>query len=216
MNATTATKPATTKKSPVAKKAVVVIPDRREGSAVAVKDTLPVANTVHTTGRKPDIASDIFKDTLTINFSNGKVIEVDVSKLSPEIQKQAMLHGLKQKLVDAAAIARNTDTGQSATITEKYEAVKEVADRVTGADATWNKVREAGASASGSSSLLARALVEVSGKSRADIDAYLESKSKEEKAALKLSAKIAPVILRLQAAGNKSDVDGDALLADLM
>lgn len=213
--ATTATKPVTKKATPKAPtaKGVIVIPERRADSAA---ETAVIPRTVHSTGKTPDIASDIFKDTLTINFANGQVIEVDVSKLTPEIQKQAMLHGLKQKLVDAAAIARDTSNGQKATITEKYNAVKEVADRLTGADPTWNKVREAGASGGGSTSLLARALVKVSGKSREEIDAYLDTKTKEEKAALKVSAKIAPVIAQLQAESNKSDVDGDALLNELM
>lgn len=182
-------------------------------SARVVTDRV-VATSAQPMGKRPDIASDIFKDTLTINFANGKTIEVDVTKLSPEIQKQAMLHGLKQKLVDAAAIARNTETGRSATISDKYDAVREVADRVMGEGATWNKVREAGA-AGGSSSLLARALVAMSGKSRAEIDAYLETKSKEEKAALRSSSKVAAIILTLQASSSKSSVDSAELLGEL-
>lgn len=171
--------------------------------------------TAATPTKKADIATDIFNNILTINFSNGEVIEVDITKLSPEIQKQAMLHGLKQKLVDAAAIARDTSTGRSATIADKFVAVKEVADRITSADGTWNKVREAGATSSGSASLLARALVQLTGKPRADIDAFLETKSKEEKKALATSDKVAPIIAQLQNAAVAS-IDADGMLQSLM
>jgi hypothetical protein len=167
-----------------------------------------------TTTKIPAVTTDIFGTILTLNFANGKALEVDTLKLSADIVQQATLHGLKQKLVDAAAIGRNPDTGRSATIDDKYEAVLEVFERITTADGTWNKVREGGAATGG---LLQRALIRITGKSKAEIEAYLSDKSKEEQAALRKNAKIAPVIAELQAEANKGgdDVDSDALLETL-
>ena len=170
-----------------------------------------------TTGRKADITADIFGTTLTLTFSNGQALEIDAAKLAPEIFMQAALHGLKQKLVDGAAIARNRDTGLSATIADKFEAVREIYDRITGPEPTWNKVRATGEGTG--NSLLVRALIRMSkgAKTKADIEAFLEGKTKAEKDALKRNAAVAAVILELQAeAAKDSGIDSDELLGGLL
>lgn len=43
---------------------------------------------------------------------------------------QAMIHGYKQKIADAAAISRDTTTGRSATDADKRAAMQEVVDRL--------------------------------------------------------------------------------------
>ena len=48
---------------------------------------------------------------LVLTFADQTTATLSTRDLSPEILSQALLHGLKQKLVDAAAIARNIDTG---------------------------------------------------------------------------------------------------------
>jgi hypothetical protein len=164
--------------------------------------------------KTPDITTDIFGSILTITMANGAEFSVDTAKLSPEIQQQAMLHGLKQKLVDAAAIARNTTTGRSATIDDKAAAIREVHARITREDApSWNKGREGGGNTS-ANGLLVRALMQMTGKDKAAIDEFLAAKSKEEKAALRKNPKVAAIIAELQTAA--SDVDSDALLDGLM
>lgn len=161
--------------------------------------------------RKADITADIFQSTLTLTFSNGESLSLNTETLGAEIAKQAMLHGLKQKLVDAAAISRNTDTGRSATIDDKYDAVKEVFDRLTSDNPTWNKVREAGAVAG--NGLFVRALMQMTGKTKAQIDVFLEKKTKEEKAALRKNPKVAVIMAELSSAND--DIDTDDLLSEL-
>ena len=173
-------------------------------------------NTTNTT-KKAAIATEVTEDgALVIEFGNGKTLRVELGNLSPEIVRQATLHGLKQKLVDAAAIARNTDTGLSATLNDKYEAVKEVYDRITSIDApSWNKVREAAAGGSGGGNgLLARALMQLTGKDKDAIATFLEEKSKAEKAALRANPKVAAIIAELQRA-KSDDIDTDELLGEL-
>lgn len=177
-----------------------------------------IASTLTATGKRagnaPTIAADITGTILTLTFSDGRAIELDAAKLAPDMQQAAMLHGLKQKLVDAAAIARDTDTGRAATIGDKYNAVKEIYDRITGEEPSWNKVREGGAAAG--SNLLIRALMQMGNKSREDIEAYLDKRSKEEKLALRKNAKVAAIILELQAASADKSIDTDSMLDDLM
>src|ERR1700745_2473137 len=56
-------------------------------------------------------------------------IQVSVAELSESIKAQLILHGLKQKICDAAAIPRNPETGRSATPKEKFDAMQAVAAR---------------------------------------------------------------------------------------
>lgn len=165
--------------------------------------------------RKATISADVFKSVLTVTFANGKSLEVDVSKLSPEIQQQAMLHGIKQKLVDAAAIARNPDTGRSASVDDKYAAVAEIHARITSPNGTWNKIREAGATPATKGNLLVRALMKMTGKDKDYVDDFLSAKTKEERTALQRNPRVLQIIAELQSQQGTGDVDTDALLGEL-
>ena len=170
--------------------------------------------TIVTTTKRPTISAEVVDGLLVIEFSNGEQLEVAPAMLSDEIRNAAMLHGLKQKLVDAAAIARNTDTGLSASIDDKIAAVREVYARITSPNGTWNKVREAGAGSGGGNGLLLRALMQYTGKDKATVEAYLDEKTAEEKKALRTNGKIAAIIAELQRA--KAGVDSDELLGELL
>lgn len=168
-----------------------------------------------TVAKIPDINAEVLESgILQIAFRTGNTILVDPARLSENIRLHATLHGLKQKLVDAGAIARSTITGRAATITEKESAVMEVYDRITRPDGTWNKVRESGATNTGG--LLVAAMMELTGKDRAFIVDYLAEKSNEEKAALKLNQRVAAIILRLQSEKVNAAIDSDSMLDDLM
>lgn len=149
--------------------------------------------------------------SLTLTFSNGETIVLTTAQISTEIANQALLHGLKQKLVDAAAISRNPDTGRSATVDDKYNAVREVYDRLLAGQ--WNKSRGEGSGTSGG--LLFRALCQMYADKTPDaIKAFLDKKTPAEKAALRATPKIAAIIDTLRA-DKASDIDADELLADL-
>ena len=159
------------------------------------------------------ISTEIVEGRLVMTFGNGESLSVDPATLSEEIRLAATLHGLKQKLGDAAAISRNPDTGRSASLDDKIAAVREVFDRITAPDGTWNKVRESGEGVSGG--LLFRALCNLYAGKRTpeQITAFLASKSEAEKAELRRTGPVAAEIERIRPvpkAGN-----GDALLAEL-
>lgn len=160
--------------------------------------------------RTPTIAADIAGSVLTLTASNGTVLTVDTDNLSSDIRQAAMLHGLKQKLVDAAAISRNPDTGASATVQDKIDAVQEVYDRITATDGTWNKIRGDGTGGNGSG-LLVRALMAMFGKTKVEIEAHLDGCTEDERKALRNAPKVAAKMAELKAAS--SNIDTDALLA---
>ena len=157
--------------------------------------------------------SNINNPSVTLAFSNGKSIKIHASDLTVELAQTAMMHGLKQKLGDAAAIARNPDTGRSATIDDKYNAVREVYDRLIAGQ--WNKVREGGAPTGG---LLLRALCVMYPDRAVDaLKAFIAKKTDTEKAALRATARVATIIAELKAndAKNAPPVDEEALFAGL-
>ena len=174
------------------------------------------------TEQKKDIEAGVENDgTLVLTFRHGEVLRLHPETLAPEIQRMAMLHGLKQKLVDAAAISRDTTTGRAATIATKYDAVREIFDRITHATApSWNKPRAGGQGGQGG--LLARAIMlykSRTGSYPVTIEqgkAHLDRLTDAQKQALRVAPQIAAIINELRAESAKpAGIDTDALLDGL-
>ena len=167
---------------------------------------------METNETKRDITTtiDTTNQTLTIVFSNDKKIVVNVGLLPDEIRSYAMLHGLKQKLVDAAAISRDPETGRTADITDKFLAVSEVYSRLL--DGNWNKPRESGEPRGG---LLFAALVRLYPTKTPDsLREWLGTKTRKERSQLAMNPKIFKIINEIRAE-SASGVDTDTLLDEL-
>lgn len=150
---------------------------------------------------------------LTLSFANGKALMIDNTMLTEEIARAAMFHGLKQKLVDAAAISRNPETGRPATVEDKYQAVKTVYDRLLAG--AWNATREGGGATGG---LLLQALVRMyAGRKTVDeLRAFLADKTDAEKTALRKNPRVAQIIedIRVET-GKAANIDTDEMLGEL-
>lgn len=162
--------------------------------------------------RTTAITAEINETHLVFKGDNGRELRVSATDLSDDVRMQALMHGLKQKIGDAAAISRNPDTGRSATTDDKFDAMSEVLNRLLSGQ--WNKTREAGDGA-GAGGLLFKALCKVKAdKTPAEVRAYLEGRTKEEQAALRKVPAIAAAIEEIKAASAKDGgIDGEALLA---
>jgi hypothetical protein len=179
-------------------------------NAKSAPKTIENSNVATETKNIPTIETTIEGSFLNLTFKDGRKISLDAATLTDELKNQAMMHGLKQKLVDAAAISRNTETGKSASIDDKYDAVNEVVNRLT-VEKSWNKTREGGGGNEGG--LLVRALYELyPNLTREQLVSFLESKTPSEKVALRNSSKIAAII---QTYRKSNDDLADKLLADL-
>lgn len=167
-----------------------------------------------------DTQVSINHGNLTLTFADQTTAQLSTVDLSREILSQALMHGLKQKLVDAAAIARNVDTGASATVADKKAAVMEVLERLMRGE--WNKTREGGDGGTGRGSILFQALARMQPhRDAGELGEWVKARTDAERAALMKNAKLLPYIQAIQAeraaaAANKSGVDSDALLDDLM
>ena len=165
------------------------------------------------TKRNATISATITDGILMLTFANGQTLTLQADVLNTDIQQQAMLHGLKQKLVDAAAISRNPETGRAASVEDKYQAVKTVYDRLLAG--AWNATREGGGATGG---LLLQALVRMYAgrKTAEDIKAFLAEKSDAEKTALRKNPRVAQIIedIRVEQ-GKAANIDTDELLGEL-
>lgn len=136
-------------------------------------------------------------------FRNGAVREVTFAADAPTYM-QAAAHGYLQKFGDECAGINDLD--------DMVQAVDELLVRVEGGE--WASKREAGAGGSGAS-VLARALVEASGKSAEEIKVYLAGLNQAEKIALRNNPKIKPLVDRMEAeklAKKGGGINSDALL----
>jgi len=159
-----------------------------------------------------DIQSEIADGQLTILFSHGEVIKITADMFPDFIRDFAMLHGFKQKLVDAAA--KSKVAGASAPVEDKYTAVKTVYDNLLAG--IWSAHGEGGSSQDGG--LLFQALREISPDSTPDeIREMLAGLTPKEKDALRKDDEVAPIIARLKLAKSKpvASVNTKALLQGL-
>ena len=174
--------------------------------------------TINTTKKQSAIETSIEGAVITFTFADGRELLVDSRALSESIQQAAMLHGLKQKLCDAAALSRDPATGRAATIDTKYDAVREVFDRITSADGEWNKKREAGAGGSGGLLLAALVRMYAGRKAKEDLRAFLDGKTLSEQAALRKNPRVAEIVEEIKAERAKDGDDGtdsDEMLSEL-
>jgi hypothetical protein len=181
-------------------------------TAIETNDTPKQKSVIEVTVDTTDkfTSMDICHSTLVLSFINGQKIHVDTAALPPNIICQAIAHGLKQKLVDAAAISRDPENGRAATPDTKYNAVLEVATRLTLGE--WNKRREGGGQSGG---LLYRALCIIyADKTPEQIKDWLDNKTDKQKAAMRANAKIAAEIEKLRVSDGDAN-RGDDLLAEL-
>lgn len=74
--------------------------------------------------------------SIVVNMPGMPSVQVGLDDLTPDIVRQLTLHGLAQKLGDAAARLRNPLTGQPASWADKHSMVRRVADALLAGDWT--------------------------------------------------------------------------------
>ena len=133
---------------------------------------------------------------------NGETRVLDLSKC--DLVRLA-LHGAESKCGDEYAGLTSVD--------DCVQALDEVIARLERHE--WNAVRTGNGGTQAGGSVLAKALMEIYGKTAQEISVFLSQKTQAEKMALRKSDKIAPTIARLEAAASNKTVDVSAALAEL-
>jgi len=170
------------------------------------------------------ITHTLFKDdrglVLRMNVLGAGYDDLIVDQLHGDIKAHAMVHGLVQRLSDAAALSRNPETGQPATPADKLAAVKaRIAHYNSGTD-QWAMKRAAGG-ARDTGGVILQAIMAVRGwtdpaTARERIEDLARAKGIEYRKFLNhlaTSERVAAEIARIRAA--QTDLDADELMDEL-
>lgn len=151
------------------------------------------------------ITIDIADDIIVFNVAGETPLPLHLGQMSDDIKTRAMVHGIVQKVSDAAA--------GSMTPAEKRAAMDAVVYRLNSGE--WNK--RSGDGTSQPSGLIARAVAEFSGKPLSTVQTFLGAKTRSEVLALRKVPEIATIMDRLRAETPAAKaVDTSELLAGLM
>lgn len=130
-------------------------------------------------------------------------IDLDDPRLSPEVVAAAAINGFRQRLMDAAAIKRDTTTGLSVSPQEKDAAIRKLYDHYLSGTTEWELTR--GAQAPRMDGLVVRAIMEAFGKEESVVRGMVESKAAEKGlkpaeycAAMAELGKVKPIVERLR------------------
>jgi len=141
-------------------------------------------------------------------------VALDMLKLNEAIITRAAIHGMIQRISDAAAISRDPETGKPATPAEKLAAMSALVEHYHSGASEWSRVGVGGGPKGG---FLFEALVRMyPAKTAEDIRTWLDGQSKSAQAALRANPKVAGVISTIRderLVG--TDVDTEALLAEI-
>lgn len=173
--------------------------------------------------RKNSIISSVYEgDTLTFAVEGAGEFSLLLSDLSDDIRHEALVHGLRQKISDGAAIPRDQlpdDPTEAAKV--KFAAMSEIADRLRNGE--WSARRGDGSAPVAGiiyrafeEWAMARAAEKGATLSSEQVRASYDARDRAAQLALRNVPAIADIIARMKAErGGASSVDADAILADL-
>ena len=150
--------------------------------------------------KRGQITAEITQDLLIFRFADGESLRLDAALLSDEIKLAALMHGLKQKIGDAAAIKCDPLTGKPADLATKRKNMADIINRLQSGQ--WSIIGQGGGRTYG---VLLEALHRMNQgrKTYEELGEFLKAKTKEQKAALEVDKRIAPFIMGLRQKGQK-------------
>ncbi len=159
-------------------------------------------------------------NTITFDVRGAGSVTLNMSRMSPENLAYAALHGMKQRVSDAAAISRNPDNGQPATPQDKLDAMAALVAHYESGGVEWGIRKATGGAGAKPSGLTLRALAQVQGVGvatmRTRVDGLAERKGLTAAAILRELAK-SPAVAKVIAEMKAVDApDADGLLGELV
>jgi hypothetical protein len=154
-------------------------------------------------------------EALTFSVKGAGDTTLTLARVHADVMRRAAIHGLKQRVSDAAAQSRDPKTGASASAHDKLAAMAAIVDHYNSGSSEW---RLKGGDRIGTDEvLLARALAEVyPDRDVAKLRAYVGGLTKPERTKLLMTGAIKVAADRLRTADVETmEIDTDALLAKL-
>ena len=188
------------------------------GTIQRAKPSRMKGNIMETKGKRLITTEE--KDGLFIVRTEGQAdLQIKLADLTEEIRHTAMVHGLKQKIVDAAALGRDEVTGKSASPEAKHAEMEKVTRNLIAG--VWNGGRSGGGDGTaGQDNLTVRAIAHAYNMSLewadGQVEKLAEKRGIDRRAALKLFRERGNIIQAIAALkAVKSGVDADDLIWEL-
>lgn len=158
------------------------------------------------------IAHEIDETGVTFSVKGQGTLRITLAQLSGAVRDRALMHGLVQRVSDAAAKSRDSASGKPAAASEKYAAMKELVDHYMSGSESWTLGRETEGQ---NVQLLVECLSEVyPERNQEQLREWLKKRSAADRKALLLSEKIKPIADRITSEKLKH-IDAEDLLSDL-
>lgn len=90
------------------------------------------------------IAHEVQGTMIRWQVKGAGTLALDLSKCSEKVRERAAVHGMVQRVSDAAAMARNSKTGASASPQEKFEAMSRLVEHYQSGAEGWSPTRAEG------------------------------------------------------------------------
>lgn len=159
------------------------------------------------------ITHEVRGTEIVFAIKEAGTLVLNTDALSESVRSRAMIHGMIQRISDAAAISRDTETGLPATPADKLARMKKLVEHYESGSPEWSIRREASESGGG---LLFRALCKKFATVEPEkLREKIAGWSKSEQNAVLNSAEIKPIADELRAESGKN-VDAGKLLAELV
>lgn len=194
-----------------------------QGNAQATDaNPAPVIPTPAKTGKRSNwvIAHTVKDGVITWSVKDAGTLALHLDMVHTSNMLRAAIHGFVQRISDAAAIARDSETGKSATPAEKFQAMKRLVDHYASGAAEWSLVREGGGTraTSGTGLLRAALLLWQPEKGVEAISKWVEGLKPAQVAALLMSKELKPHVdaaREAQLSEAAGGIDADELLSGL-
>ena len=146
---------------------------------------------------------------IKFNVVGVGILQLSTASLSPEVFEKAAVHGMVQRISDAAAIGRNPDTGRSATPQEKFDAMAKLVAHYESGTSEWSRVRESGEGSNRGQLFRALGIIYPQ-RTPEQIRAWMDKQTKEQLSAVRKSQKVRDAIATFT-----DGSEGDAILSEL-
>ena len=166
------------------------------------------------------ITTALVDGVIVFTVRDAGELRLPLNRVSAQVKERAMVHGLVQRVSDAAALSRNPENGQPATPADKLRAMERLVAHYESGSEDWAIARAGGEGRGPNEGLTIRAMGDVFHKlaeeCRDMVKTLAEKRGITEREALGVFAKSDKVAARIaQIKAETSTVSADDLLGEL-
>jgi len=144
-------------------------------------------------------------DELAFDVLGVGVLRFDLTAVHGDIRHHAFVHGMIQRISDAAAISRDPETGEPATAQDKFDAMQRLVAHYESGTPEWSRRAAPGEGNKGGLLFKALCIMSAETKTPEDIKAWMAGKTKAQLAALRATERVAAIIATLRPDSGNAD-----------